>query len=67
MGTTLKDFAQLERNLDGKSKPPQKDKPFEAKKICSYCGFSIRSAIIRPLLFKDDLCVDCVKKIGCKR
>lgn len=67
MGTSLSDFSKLEKNLQGKGGTP--DKPKEPKientkgKFCHGCGFQIKSAIVRSIMFVGDFCVDCIKDI----
>ncbi len=68
MGTSLSDFAKLEKNLKGQG--GKVDKPKEPKitntkgKFCHGCGFQIKSAIVRSLLFDGDFCNDCIKDMS---
>jgi len=65
MGMSLSDFSKTEKNLQGKNGKP--DTPKEKKiintkgKFCHGCGFKIKSAIVRSILFSGNFCNDCIK------
>lgn len=64
MGTSLKDFAKLKRNTEGKFKDPKEPKITHLKfNPCAGCGFDIKSAIVRSLFFDGDWCTGCIKEM----